>query len=101
LKEAAAAAAAVIVGSVGLHVDEIFFTHNRLGHVAQIFRDRISIALSDDLAWVLDCEFDFQILVPVRVYLKLSLTNPFGIVLINVLNFKIMLEVEFFQSGPD
>ncbi len=32
LKEPAAAAAAIIVGAVGLHVDEVFFAHNGFHH---------------------------------------------------------------------
>lgn len=42
-----AAAAAEIVGSIRVHVDEILFTDHRLDNVAQIFRDRVTKAFSN------------------------------------------------------
>jgi hypothetical protein len=101
LQESAAAAAAIVVGSIGLHVDEIFFTHDGFDHKPKVFGNGIAIALADDLAGILNRELDFQLLVPVGIDLKLAFTNPFGVIFINVLDFKIMFEVEFFQSGPD
>jgi hypothetical protein len=101
LQKSAAAAAAIVVRFIGLHVDEIFFTHNSLDNITKIICDRIAIAFSDDLAGILNREFDFQILVPVGVDLQFSFTDPFGIVFIDVLDFKIVFDVEFFQSGPD
>ncbi len=98
LQKTAATAATVVVGSVGLHVDEIFFTHNRLDHKTQIFGNRIAIALTDNLAWVLNRKLDFEIFVPVGADLQLAFTDPFGIIFIDVFNFKIVLNVEFFQS---
>jgi len=58
LQESAAAAAAVVVGSVGLHVDEIFFSHHGFDHKAKVLGNGIAIALADDLAGVLDRELD-------------------------------------------
>ncbi len=58
LQESAAAAAAVVIGTIGLHVDEIFLAHNRFDNKAKIFRDGIAIALSNDLAGILNREFD-------------------------------------------
>jgi len=101
LQKSAAAAAAVVIGSVGLHVDKIFFAHNGSDHKPKVFGNGIAIALSYDLAGILNREFDFQVLVPVGIDLQLAFTNPFGIIFIDVLNFKIVLEVKFFQSGPD
>jgi hypothetical protein len=49
----------------------------------------------------LKCEFDFQILVPVGAGFQLSFPDPFGIVFIDVFYFKVVLDIEFFQSGPD
>lgn len=101
LKKAAAATAAIIVGSVGLHVDEIFFPYNRLDYKAEVFRYRIAIAFTNDLAGILDCKLDFKIIVPVGIDLQFAFTNPFGVIFIDILYLKVMLEVEFFQSGPD
>ena len=67
LKKAATAATAIIVGSIGLHVDKIFFSHNRLDHKAEVFRYGIAIAFSNDLAGVLHRKLDFQAFIPVRV----------------------------------
>jgi hypothetical protein len=101
LQESAAPAATVIIGSVGMHVYKIFFADHRFHNESEIFGYRIAIALSDNLAWILNCKFDFQILVPVGVDFESPFTNPLGIIFINVLNFEIVLKVEFFQSGPD
>ena len=101
LQESAAAAATVIVRFIGLHVNEIFFTHHRLDHKTKIIRNWVAIALSNNLAGILNRKFDFQVLVPVGIDLQFSFTDPFCIVFINVFNFKIVFDVEFFQSGPD
>ncbi len=101
LEESAAAAAAKVVGAVGLHVDEILFTYDGFDHIAQIFGDGIAVAFPNDLTRVLYREFDLQVLVPVGIDLQFAFTNPFGIVLIDVLNFEVVFDVEFFQSGPD
>ncbi len=61
----AAAAAAEIIGSVGLHIDKIFFTHHSLDHISKIFGNRITKRFSDQLAGVLNRKFDFPVLVPV------------------------------------
>jgi hypothetical protein len=101
LQKSAAAAAAVVIRFIGLHVNEIFFTHHRLDHETKIICDRIAIALSNNLARILNREFDFQVLVPVGIDLQVSFTDPFGIIFIDVLNFEVVFDVEFFQSGPD
>jgi hypothetical protein len=98
---ATAAAAAEIVGAVGLHVDEIFLADHRFYNETQVLGNRITVALADDLAGILNREFDFQVLVPVGIDFEFSFTNPFGIIFVNAFNFKVVLEVEFFQSGPD
>ncbi len=101
LQKAAAAAAAVVVGTVRLHVNEILFPHYGLDYEAQIFGNGIPIAFTNDLTGILNRKLDFQIFVPVGIDFQSAFTNPFGIVLINVFNFKIMFDIEFFQSGPD
>ncbi len=47
------------------------------------------------------CIKDFQILVPIGIDRELSFPDPFCIVFINVLDDKLMLDVEFFQSCQD
>jgi hypothetical protein len=101
LEKAAATATAIIVGSVGSHIDKVFFPDDRFDHIAQIFGNGIPITLAHDLTGVLDGKFNFQILVPIGIYLELSLANPFGIVFIDVLDDKVVLDVEFFQSCQD
>jgi hypothetical protein len=59
LEKAAAAAAAIIVGLVRLHIDKIFFAHNRFDHKAQIIGYRIPVTLAHDLTGVLNRKFDF------------------------------------------
>jgi hypothetical protein len=58
LKESAAAAAAIVIGSVGLHVDEVFFAHHGFDHKPKILGNGIAIALADDLAGILNRELD-------------------------------------------
>ncbi len=101
LEKSAAAAAAEVVGSVGLHVDEILFAHDGFDDVPQILGNGVAVTFADDLAGILDGKLDFQVLVPVCVDLQFALANPLGVVLIDVLDFEMMVEVEFFQSGPD
>jgi len=101
LEEPAAAAAAIVVRPVGIHFDEIFFAHHRLHRVPQIFGHRIPKGFADQLTGVLYGKFDFKILVPVGIDLQLSFFDPLGIILDDALDFKIVFDVEFFQSGPD
>ena len=101
LQETAAAAATIIVGPVGHHIDKIFFSDNRFNHESQIFGNGISKRLAYDLTGVLDGKFNFQVLVPVGVDLEPSFPDPFGIVFINIFDDKVVLDVEFFQSCQD
>ena len=101
LQISTASATAVIIGFIGGHVDEIFFTDNRFDHKPEVVSHRIPKGLSHQLAWILDRKLDFEVLVPVGIYLESSFPDPFGIKLNNTDDFKIVLYVEFFQSGPD
>jgi len=101
LKESAAAAAAIVVGTVGLHVDEVFFTDNGFHHKPQVVGNGIAIAFPYNLAGILNRKFDFQVFVPVGVHLEFAFTYPFGIVFVNIFYIKLVFQVEFFQSGPD
>ena len=101
LEEAAAPAATEVVGTVGRHVDEIFFADHGPDDIAEIFGNGVAVAFADDLAGILDSELDFKVLVPVRIDLEPSLPDPFGVVFVNVFDFKVVFDVEFLQSGPD
>ncbi len=59
LQKATTAAAAIIVGAVGLHIDEIFFSHDGFDHKTKIFGDRVAITFAHDLARILDSKLDF------------------------------------------
>jgi len=101
LEESPAAAAAIVVGAVGLHVDEVFFAHNGFHHKPQVIGNGIAIAFPHDLTGILDRKFNFQVFVPVGVHLEFAFTYPFGIVFVNIFYIKVMFQVVFFQSGPD
>jgi hypothetical protein len=58
LQKTATAAAAVIIRSVRMHLNEVFFAYQRLHHKTQIFRYRVSVAFSDNLTGILDREFN-------------------------------------------
>ena len=59
LQKTTAAAATIVVGAVGLHIDKIFFPHHGFHHKTKIFGDRVAITLAYDLAWILDRKLDF------------------------------------------
>ena len=101
LQETAAAAAAEVVGLVGPHFDKIFFPHKGRDHKAQIICNWITVTLSYYLTRILNRKLELQILVPVRIDSQFSFPDPFGIILIDIFDFKVMFNVEFFQSGPD
>jgi hypothetical protein len=101
LEKSAAPSATVIVRHVRSHIDKILFTDNSFYDKPQILGNRVAKSFADQLAWILNSEFYLQFLVPVGIYLKLSLSYPLGIILNNALNLKIVGYVEFFQSGPD
>jgi hypothetical protein len=67
LKKTTAAATAVIVGPVGLHIDKIFFTYDRFDDIAKVFGDGVTKTFTNDLAGVLNCKLDFTFFVPVGV----------------------------------
>lgn len=96
-----AAAAAEIIGSIGCHVNEIFFTHNRFDNISQFFGNRITERFSDQLAGILNGKFDLSLFVPLRRGFEFSLPDPLGIQLNNTFDFKVMRNLEFLQSGPD
>ena len=101
LEETTTAAAAIIVGPVGDHIDKIFFSDDRFDHESQVFGNRFPKSLAHDLTGVLDGKLNFQVLVPVGIDFELSFPDPFGIVFINVLDDKVVLDLEFFQSCQD
>ena len=101
LQKTAAAAATVIVGSVGDHINKIFFADNRFDHVSQVFGNGVAKRLAYDLTGVLDGEFFLEVLVPVGIDLEPSLPDPFGIIFIYVFDDKVVLDVELFQSCQD
>lgn len=101
LEKAAAAPAAEVVGVVGGHVNDVFLSNTGFDNIAQIIGNGITVAFANDLAGILYGEFDLQVLVPVGIDLELALANPFGIVFVDVFDFKLVLDVELLQSGPD
>ena len=90
-----------VVGAVGLHVDEVFFTDYGFHHKPQVFGNGVTIAFPYNLAGILNRKFNFQVLVPVGADLEFAFPYPFGIVFVNIFYFKVVFQVEFFQSGPD
>lgn len=101
MKEAAAATATVIVRLVRGHLNNIFFPNHRLNDKAQIVGNDIAEPFSDDLAGVLDGEFYFSLAIPIGAYFKASFPDPFSVIGIDGSDFKFVIDIEFFQSGPD
>ena len=101
LEKTAAAAATIVIGAVGNHINKIFFSHDGFYHKPQIFGNGIAKSFTHDLTRVLSGKFNFQVLVPVGIDLELAFANLLGIIFIDVFNLKIMLDVKFFQSCQD
>lgn len=87
LEKSATAAAAVVVGTVGLHVNEVFFTYNGFHNKTQVFGNGVTIAFPDNLTGILYREFNLQVFVPVGTRFKPTFTDPFCIVFVNVFDF--------------
>lgn len=58
LQKTAAAATAVIIRPVRLHVNKILFTHHSPDYKPQVFRHRIAETLAHQLARILNRKFD-------------------------------------------
>jgi len=101
LQKAASPAATKIVGFVGGHVNEVFFADAGFDDEAKILGNGITICLANDLAGILDRELDLAILVPVGADLELSLTDPFGVIFVDILDLQVVFDVELFQSCQD
>jgi hypothetical protein len=101
LQEAAAAATAEVIGSVGVHVHEVFFTDHGFDHETQVFGHWVTKGFAHQLAGILNGELDLAVLVPIGIDLQFAFADPLGVVLNDALDFEIGFEVEFFQSGPD
>ena len=61
------ATAAIIIGSVRLHIYKIFFPYDWFDNESQIFGNGIPITFSDNLTGILYSEFDFKIFIPIGV----------------------------------
>ncbi len=101
LEEPAAAAATVVVGAVGYHIDKVLLTHYGLNYEAQILGNGITVGFTDDLTGILGGKLDFKVFIPVRIDLQFALANPFCVIFIDVFDFKVVGNVEFFQSCQD
>lgn len=101
LEKTTAAAAAEVVGFVGGHVNEVLFPHHGLDHKSQVIGNGISQCFSYQLTWILDSEFNFSVLVPVTTGFEFSFFDPFCVELNNAQDFKLVLNLEFFQSCQD
>jgi hypothetical protein len=101
LEESAAAAATKIVGPVGRHVDEIFFTYHGFDNKPEIFGHGVAKGFANELAGVLDREFDFPVLVPVGADFQLSFPDPLGVILNNAFDLEIKGNLELLRSEPD
>ena len=68
LQKTTAAAAAIIVGAVGNHVNKIFFANYRFDHISQVFGNGIAKGLAHDLTGIVER----QTLIAHRAELELS-----------------------------
>ena len=80
LEKTAATTAAVVVGLVRGHFDDIFLTDDGLDHKAQIICHLIPIALADDLAGILDGKGDLALAIPLGAGFEPAFSDPLGVV---------------------
>ncbi len=101
LQEPASASAAKIIGLFGPGVNEVFFTNTGLEDIAHVICNRIAKGLADQVAWILNGELYFQVLVPVGRNLYFAFVEPPGVETQDGFNLEIVRNLEFFQSEPD
>ena len=101
LQESSTTSATEIIGSVGVHIDEVFFTNHGFDYKAQLIRHPVSKRFADQLARILDSKLDLQVFVPVRADRKLTFPDPLSVKRNNALDFKFRLNIELLQSLPD
>ncbi len=101
LQKTTAAAATVVVGLIGCHINKVFRTDNLFHHIAQVVGYGVAKGFSDQLAGILNGEGHFQVLVPVGADRQFSFPDPFCVILNDAGNLEFVFNVEFFQSGPD
>ena len=61
LEETSTTAATVVVGFIGCHFYQILFTDYRFDDKSEIISHNIAVAFPDDLAGILNGEFDFSV----------------------------------------
>lgn len=83
LEKTATAAATVIIGPVRGHFYHIFFAYHHLDDIPQIFSHGFAIAFADNLTGILDSKLYSSLPVPFRINFQPTLTDPFGVILIN------------------
>lgn len=101
LQKAPSPTATEIVGSIGLHVDKVFLSHNAFDHKTKIFCNGIAKGFSNQLTRILNRKFYFEISIPVGTDFEFSLPDPSGIIFDNAFCFEIVSNIEFFESDPD
>jgi hypothetical protein len=101
LQRSPATAAAVVVRPVGIHLDEILFAYHFFQNIPHVFGNRVAVGFSHGLTRVVKREFEFKILVPFGADLQIAFTDPFGIVVKDTVDLKIVRDFEALQSGPD
>ena len=101
LQKTTTAAATIVVGLIGCHIYEVFFTDHLFNHVAQVIGYGVPEGLSNQLTGILHSEGHLQLFVPIRTYREFPFSNPFSVILNNTGYLKLVWNIEFFQSGPD
>ena len=84
-----------------MHVDKILFTDHCFYGITEVFGNGVSETFADDLAGILQSELDFKVFVPIGVRFQPAFPDPFGVIFVYAFYFKVVGNVEFFQSGPD
>lgn len=64
LQETAAAAAAKIIGTIGMHLDKVLFSNHCLDDISEIFGHRIAKGFPHQLAGILNSEFNLTFGIP-------------------------------------
>ena len=101
MQESATATTTIVIRLVGIHLNEVFLAHNSLDDIPQVIGNRIAVSLANQLTGILNRKLDLSLFIPIGTDLQLTLAKPLGVKLNDALDFKVVLNLEFFESDPD
>jgi len=101
LEISAATAAAEVIALVWIGIHKILFAHACLNDITDVISCCVAKGFADNIAWVLNGEFNLEILVPIGTRLESAFADPLCVVLIDGADFEVVRDVVLFQTCQD